>query len=413
MSYRLPNNHELHEAVDLPAAKHHKFLNPIDKLQLAKGVRAMQEAGMAGKELEDLLKLYGLNPASFDHIQNSRPPSPTPVAVPVSTLRKKADDVFKRGEEFEAKTAEKQRQKLEQIQQRLAELRSLTIEFIDHPSFGELRDPPTLAFPFDTHAYLSRKARAGQKEINPTMFRMCSAPLLQPEEERALFFRMNYAKYLAAKIQNSLDPHVPTANKDIDQALQYLQNAREDRDIILLANMRLLVSQAKKFTRPDTSIDDQISVGEAPLMRAIDLFDASRGFKFSTYATWAIRNDLSRSMKKTNMPIVSLDSGIGENLRDTRDTEKPEQLIEFTNRFIDDILRNLDSRQRTIIQMLFGLEEHPRHTLKEIGQRIGLSTERVRQLAHTALRKLRRHSVLPENLREDLGIPENTSNTVA
>ena len=103
---------------------------------------------------------------------------------------------------------------------------------------------------------------------------------------------MNYQLYLADAAMKSLQRrHRGSTQRVLDE---HLQEARRIRNHIVEANLRLLVAIAKKYADSLTPFDDLLSEGHLPLMRAVELFDVSRGFRFSTYATHSIRNHFNR-----------------------------------------------------------------------------------------------------------------------
>ena len=118
-------------------------------------------------------------------------------------------------------------------------------------------------------------------------------PLLSQSDEAFFFRRMNYLKYLAHEELSSLNPNRPSV-RSLRRAADYLRRADTDRNRIARHNLRLVVPLARKAAPASASVFDYISEGNAALLRAIRGFDYSRGFKFSTYATWAVRRSLSR-----------------------------------------------------------------------------------------------------------------------
>ncbi|NIP85734.1 MAG: RNA polymerase subunit sigma-70, partial [Planctomycetales bacterium] len=120
--------------------------------------------------------------------------------------------------------------------------------------------------------------------------RLCSPPLLSPEQEVRLFRRMNYLKYRA----NVLRSQIRAADADprqLDRVDSLIRTGEEVRNQIVHANVRLVMSIAKKFADNRSSFDDLLSEGISSLIRAVEKFDYSRGFRFSTYATSVVRRD--------------------------------------------------------------------------------------------------------------------------
>jgi len=119
------------------------------------------------------------------------------------------------------------------------------------------------------------------------------------------------------------------------------------------------------------------------LMRAVEKFDFSRGVKFSTYATWAIVNGCNALLKKQSSlqrQQCSHLAEVEEMLPDHRVTASEEQSIQDIRQRVGELLLGLNSRERAIIEARFGFDVHQSPTLKEIGDDLGISKERVRQL---------------------------------
>src|SRR5262249_12999096 len=121
------------------------------------------------------------------------------------------------------------------------------------------------------------------------------APLLTREQEAHLFRKMNYLKSLAGKLRETLDPaRVSFSALDAIERLQ--EEALAVKNRIIRANLRPVVSIAKKRVGPTDNLFELISDGNMSLIRAVEKFDVSRGFKFSTYASWAIQRNFSRTI---------------------------------------------------------------------------------------------------------------------
>ena len=246
-----------------------------------------------------------------------------------------------------------------------------------------------------------------------------------------------------------------TPEEEIELAIRIADDDQKAKQRLAEANLRLVVSIAKRYVGRGMQFLDLIQEGNLGLIKAVDKFDYTKGFKFSTYATWWIRQAITRAIadqartiripvhmvetinkvKKTNsqllhkngrdpsaeeiaaeldMPVekvreilrvaqepVSLETPIGEeedsHLGDfIPDDEAPAPAdaasMLLLKEQLNDVLKTLTPREAKVLALRFGLEDGHPHTLEEVGSEFGVTRERIRQIEAKALRKLRHPS---------------------
>lgn len=214
--------------------------------------------------------------------------------------------------------------------------------------------------------------------------------ILTAESEVRLFTQMNVAYFHASTGRSELDVDNPDAELARDVA-EVLDQADSLRNRLAVVFHKLTVSVAKGFVTARHSLDELVSEGDAVLLRAITLFDPSRGFRFSTYATHALRRRFVRYIgSREHQHTVPVDFSEAPPIPDHRRwTLAYERRMEAGVEWLETALYELDPRERYIIRCRFGWgrEFEPR-TLQDIADELSVSRERVRQLEARAMRKL-------------------------
>ncbi len=295
--------------------------------------------------------------------------------------------------------------------------------------------------PFDLSAI------AADDTISLYLKEMARVPLLTTEQETTLARQLEEGRKAEKVLRKTL-----RGSRQEDDLRQTIRKGQRSREHLIQANTRLVVSIAKKYMGQGVPFSDLIQEGNLGLMKAVEKFDYRRGYKFSTYATWWIRQAITRALadqgRTIRVPVhmsdrirklhqisrqleqawgrkptpeelaielelepakvrwmlrvsrhpVSLERPVGEeedselgNFIEDEDAPTPPDAAHhhLLQEKLEDVLSTLTPREARILRLRFGLQNGRSYTLEEVGKKFGLTRERIRQIEGQALRKLR------------------------
>lgn len=276
---------------------------------------------------------------------------------------------------------------------RARHLLSQSIDFMDSPEFysDTVRAAMQTEVPPPVTNLGVTKPPPG---LPPYLASLYSTPLLTREQEAYYFRRMNFLKSEAVRLRKGLSLAQPRV-KLMDEIDDRLEKATEIKNFLIRSNLRLVVSIAKKHAHPSVNFFEMISDGNMSLIKAIEKFDYTRGFKFSTYASWAIMKNFARSIPAENTRLDRFRTGSEDVFVQSMDPRTDQFRDEVVNHrqheALMGILGQLETRERDIIVHRYGLEagQQPQ-TLEQVGHRFGVTKERIRQIEARALKKLKK-----------------------
>ncbi|HMD90080.1 MAG TPA: sigma-70 family RNA polymerase sigma factor [Anaerolineaceae bacterium] len=337
----------------------------------------------------------------------------------------------------------------ERLEAIMTALRRRGVEFYDQDE-SELEEDASQLPPSDLDPFADLAPISSDDTIGLYLKEMARVPLLSMEEELDLARRIERGKHSQREMQRTT---LRSSNNRQAELEQYVVDGQSAREHLIKANTRLVVSIAKRYIGRGVPFLDLIQEGNLGLMKAVEKYEYQRGFRFSTYATWWIRQTITRAIadqgRTIRVPVhmvdrirqlykttheieqklgripsteeladaiglpsnkvdwmlrvswlpLSLESPINEdeddaelgNFVEDQITPTPVQSAysKLLSEKVEEVLESLPPREARILRLRFGLENGRTYTLEEVGQKFGLTRERIRQIESKALRRLR------------------------
>ena len=277
---------------------------------------------------------------------------------------------------------------------RAERIMALPLDYVPNDQFPRVRSEAAerkiLQPPPEDGRWKKPRVPAG---LPPYLASLYEVALLTPEQETHLFRQMNYLKYKAGRLRRKLDLRSPDRGL-MDRIEKYYDQAIEAKNQIIRANLRLVVSIAKRQFGPGETFFELVSDGNMSLMRAVEKFDFARGYKFSTYASWAIMKNFARTIPDRYRHCGRFRTSQSEAFEEATDARpdagEQERAQSQREAQVARILARLDPREQKIIIRRYGLSRGREPlTLKQVGAEMGVTKERIRQIQARALGKLR------------------------
>ncbi len=271
---------------------------------------------------------------------------------------------------------------------------TLPLDYIDNPIFHQKGVEAEILAPMpESEATRAPRKTRPPAGLPPYLAALYETPLLTREQEYHLFRKFNYLKFKASKLREQLDP-AHAKSSLMDEIEKLYDQAVKVKNQIVQANLRLVVSIAKRHVTPADDFFNLVSDGNMSLIRAAEKFDYSRGNKFSTYASWAIMKNFARTIPEEYKLRERFKTSQDEMFQGAHDPRSDQLEQEFAQQVretqVNRILARLDEREQSIIVRRFGLDHRKEpQTLKEVGEEMGVTKERVRQIEARALSKMR------------------------
>jgi RNA polymerase primary sigma factor len=281
------------------------------------------------------------------------------------------------------------------MRQKVEALVAESYAFMDSPIFKE-RDIEKRLFDFEVEPQLPMTSWYQPTRDEAVDETIAAAPqLMTAKEEQIMFLRFNFAKLKLTRLQRRIQRDGLT--RDLaEQFLEWHRRFEHFREYLVRTNLALVLAMAKRTRLGDVDFAEIVSEGNMALIRAVDKFNVDRGFKFSTYACRAIlkafsRTALKSSRHKMRFPVEFEPDMEKSDWSDRKRDMVEEDCIDELKQIVDRNLADLTDVEDTVIRRRFNWQQDDEHplTLEEVGQIIGVTKERVRQIQNKALAKIR------------------------
>jgi len=280
------------------------------------------------------------------------------------------------------------------LRQRVEALIPENFAFMDSPIFKQ-RNIEKELFDFEHEPELPRTSWYQPTRDEAVEDAASTPTLMKAPEERLMFLRFNYSKMRLLKLKKTIEKEGLTKALAED-FLEWHRKFEHFREYLVRTNLALVLAMAKRTRLGDLDFAEVVSEGNMALLRAVDKFNVDRGFKFSTYACRAIlkafsRTSLKASKYKTRFPVEFEPEYEKSDWADRRRDAVEEDCVDELKQIVDRNLAELSEVEQTVIRRRFNWqqEEDSAMTLEEVGQIIGVTKERVRQIQNKALTKIR------------------------
>jgi RNA polymerase primary sigma factor len=288
------------------------------------------------------------------------------------------------------------------LRQKVEGLLQQSFAFMDSPIFRRKRIEKEL-FDFEVEPQLPMTSWYQPTRDEAVDISISGAPqLMKGQEERLMFLRFNYCKLRLSRLQKLIQKDGLTRER-AEEVAEWHRRFEHFREYLVRTNLALVLAMAKRTRLGEVDFAEIVSEGNMALIRAVDKFNVDRGFKFSTYACRAILKAFSRTSLKsvrhrTRFPVEFEPEMEKSDWQDRRRGQVEEDCIDELKAIVDRNLADLSSVEETVIRRRFNWQQQEESplTLEEVGQIIGVTKERVRQIQNKALTKIR--SVLEEGV---------------